>query len=476
MFASLALAYILAWRWQRAARRKLSSDKPPQHFTDRDQLAWQRVEKRIEDTQRLSSSELGEVQYYVDAAREMATELAAIYHPEATDPVGNLTIPEMLAVVELAARDIGEMAKTYLPGGHLLTIDRLRQARKAVDWYKSANNAYWAMSAFIDPIHTVIRYAAAQAGLAKPLQKFQENAFLWLHANFIRRLGHYFIELYSGRLKVGVERYRELLNEHSTSARSESGTILVNADRPAVDARAVTIAVIGQVKAGKSSLINALLEERRAVTDVIPSTKGISRYELWAPDNPSKLVLLDTVGYNQSGPAADEFESTVAVAQGADLLLLVIQATNPARQADVEFWRRLREWFTERPHLKLPPTILVMTHIDLLSPALEWSPPYDWRDPKRSKERSIAEAAAYAIEQLGNGISAVAPVCTAPDKVVGVHEELLPALVQLLGEARAVAFLRCLHAEADERMVRKVFDQLFAAGKALLQEFVREKR
>jgi predicted GTPase len=372
--------------------------------------------------------------------------------------------------VELAARDIGALAKTYLPGGHLLTIDHLRQARQAAGWYKNASNAFWAVSAVIDPIRTGIRYAAAQAGLAKPLQKLQENAFLWLYANFIRRLGHYFIELYSGRLKIGVERYRELLEEHATSESAASGdTILVDADRSAAaGARAVRIAVVGQVKAGKSSLINALLGQRRAVTDVIPSTSGVSNYELRAPANPSKLILLDTVGYNQAGPAADEFETTVGAAQEADLILLVTQAVNPARQADVQIWRQLREWFAERPHLKMPSALLVMTHIDLLSPVLEWSPPYDWRHPKGLKEQNIAEAAALALEQFGEGIIAVVPVCTASGKIIGVHEELMLELVQLLGNARAVAFLRCLHAEADERMVQKVFDQLYAAGKVLL--------
>ena len=40
--------------------------------------------------------------YYVSIAKEMSLELARFYHPEAPDPVAYLTIPEILAVVELA--------------------------------------------------------------------------------------------------------------------------------------------------------------------------------------------------------------------------------------------------------------------------------------------------------------------------------------------------------------------------------------
>ena len=43
--------------------------------------------------------------------------------------------------------------------------------------------------------------------------------------------------------------------------------------------------------------------------------------------------------------------------------------------------------------------------------------------------------------------------------------------MELLDEARAVALLRCLKAEADARKIRKVFGQLLAAGKEGLKIF-----
>ena len=61
------------------------------------------------------------------------------------------------------------------------------------------------------------------------------------------------------------------------------------------------------------------------------------------------------------------------------------------------------------------------------------------------------------------------PVCAAAGKEWGVKEELLPEIVTLLGEAKAVLLLRSLHAEADEGKVKKVFAQLWAAGRKAVE-------
>ena len=195
MAICFATSYILAWRWQKSMRRQIAEDPPPLHYTERDQAAWKHVEERIRNTEKISIDELSGLQIYVDVAQKMAEELALIYHPHATDPMGKLTIPEMLSVVELAAHDLGEMASTYLPGGHLITIDNMRTARTAVKWYKRANTTFWAVSAVLDPVRTGLRYAASRAGLGKPLDLFRDNVFLWFFANYVRRMGHYLIEL-----------------------------------------------------------------------------------------------------------------------------------------------------------------------------------------------------------------------------------------------------------------------------------------
>ena len=44
--------------------------------------------------------------FYVQTGQDMALELARFYHPGAADPLGERTVPEVLAVIELAASKI----------------------------------------------------------------------------------------------------------------------------------------------------------------------------------------------------------------------------------------------------------------------------------------------------------------------------------------------------------------------------------
>ena len=465
MTAAMAVGVVLAWYWQRTRTLlRPVTFEPNARWTERDQQAWKLVEARAASAKDIESEKLVDPRFYLSVAQEMGQELATFYHPKAKDPVGNLTIPEILAVVELASHDLAEMVDKYLPGGHLLTINDWKLAGKTPQWYQMASNVYWVVSALISPINTGIRYAATQLGLSTPWQMLQENLLLWFYTAFLHRLGTYLMELNSHRLSVGVKRYRQLVE--AAGGPSADGA----AEADAADlVRQVTVTLMGQVKAGKSSLVNALLGEQRARTDVLPATDEVTRYEFKPPDVPTKLVLQDTVGYGREGPRADQIRATRQAAQESDLLLLVVHARNPARQADVEAFKGLHAWFASRPDLKKPPIVVVTTHIDLLSPAMEWAPPYDWLRGERPKAVNIRQAVAAIEQQLGDLKPVVIPVCAAAGKVYGVNEFLLPAVMQKLDEAHGVAFLRCLRAEKDAGKIRKVFNQMLAAGKAAAQ-------
>src|SRR4029077_17776739 len=167
-------------------------------------------------------------------------------------------------------------------------------------------------------------------GMSRPFQLLQQNLLTWFYTAYVHRIGSYLIDLNSGRLQVGASRYQELRKGMSAVSSIETS------DGDAVEqVREVTLTVLGQVKAGKSSLINALLGEQRAKTDILPATNNITRFELQPEGIPTKLVLLDTVGYGHTGPREDQLRATEEAARHSDLLLLVVQARNPARQADL---------------------------------------------------------------------------------------------------------------------------------------------
>lgn len=460
----MAAGYFLGLHWQRQKKLLASLDfTPPLHWTDRDRAAWQLVVKRAEAAAAIPLDRFTEFDFYTQTAHEMALDLARFYHPGAEDPFGPLTLPEILAAAEYAAHDLRELVDQYVPGSHLLTINNLRQAQQAADWYTSASNVYWVVSAVLSPINTGLRFVASHLGMTRPWQQLQQNLLLWFYTAYLQRIGSYLIDLNSGRMRLGAERYRELLRQRGASVPSDGAA----APRAAADddVRRVTVTLFGQVKAGKSSLVNGLLGEQRAQADVLPATAELTRYELQPPGVPTRLVLLDTVGYAHTGPKADQLRVTQESAQQSDLLLLVLHARNPARQPDLKMLQALRGWFAGRPDLKMPPVLAVLTHIDLLSPAMEWSPPYDWQHPMRVKEHQMAEAVAAAREQLCEYLRGVVPVCVAPGKVHGVEEWLLPAVSELLDEGHAVGLLRCIRAEIDAGKVRRVWEQFRRAAR-----------
>ena len=78
------------------------------------------------------------------------------------------------------------------------------------------------------------------------------------YQRYLRQLGYYLIEMYSGRLRGGSR----LVSDQSSvrwPARSMRPAAILTC-LPALEDLSTTVAVMGQVKAGKSSLINALMK------------------------------------------------------------------------------------------------------------------------------------------------------------------------------------------------------------------------
>jgi predicted GTPase len=227
--------------------------------------------------------------------------------------------------------------------------------------------------------------------------------------------------------------------------------------------------VLGAVNAGKSSLVKTLLGAA--------STAGPGEYEVTLPGGQG-VRLLDTRGYGER-VGDDDLAAAVDAARDADLLLLATPATCPGRANDVELLDRLQAWFAARPQLRQPPVVVAVTQVDLLAPAAEWQPPYDWQSGTRPKEANIRECVAVVTEQFGPRAAEVVPVCSREPETFGIVEGLVPAMLLRLAGDRGGAVLREIDAAVHERPVGLVFEQLGnvagAAAGALAGWFQKKK-
>lgn len=489
------LAFVFLRRWKKHLGPPDTRAEIPRHWTPRDQRAWKLVEERSKRLADVPPEDLTKIQFYVDTATELSLEIARVYHPKAQDPISQLTIPEILAALDLVFEDLSETVDDYLPAGHLLTVGHYRHLSKIPKWSKMLSKFYWPVSAVVAPTTVLARYAASRYLVTPVTKDIQANILAWLTMTFIQRVGYYAIELNSGRLAGGAKKFRETLGKMETKEgqrkRRRAGGVSppVTSDQPedqkgekaqtSEDESAagenerteVTIALVGQTKAGKSSLVNAILGGQEARTDILPATSEVQRYRLdWEPTD-DHLILLDTVGYSTDGATEKQLDETREALKRADLVMLVMNANSPAREPDREMLAALTDWFASREDLKPIPILGVLTHVDLLSPVMQWSPPYDWQNGDAPKEQSIREAVKYNAELFGDSLAGVIPVCADVERQreFGIEEFLLPAITPLLDNARASAVLRSLHHELNRDRVQRVVKQFWQAGKTLVQ-------
>ena len=471
------LAFYLARRgaW-RADLKQSAQSEIPSYWTDRDREAWRIVEKRSEDARGIAPISLVDPNYYMRSAQSLLLDITRFYHPNAEDPLGPMTVTEVLTAAQLALEDLTELIEVYVPGSRHLTVSRWRTMAKLPRWYKLASDLGYLVSAAFGPATAAGRYLLSRVVLAPTVQLMQDNVLYWFYTAFLQRVGIYAIELNSGRLEVGAKRWRELVKAYEQPTKGGDAT---ESAKPASDAveHKVTISVVGQVKAGKSSLVNAFLGRSEVLSDVLPATRTVTRHELKGDEWLDTLIIQDTVGYGQKDQAEKDLEETMELCASSDIVLLTMNALDAARDMDRRVLKRMNEWFGKHPERRRPLIVAVLTHIDLLSPSMEWEPPYEgWQggEIRSPKDQAIHDAVEHVKGLVAPSVTDVIPVCSAGDRsrVYGVEEWLIPAILGRVDDARAVMLLRILHLEVDRTTWWKIFEQTKAASTVALRKAV----
>jgi len=100
--------------------------------------------------------------------------------------------------------------------------------------------------------------------------------------------------------------------------------------------------IVGKPNAGKSSLLNTILKEERAIVSDIPGTTRDTIEELVTVEG-IPLRLIDTAGIRKTKDVIEEIgvKKALALAEEADLIIQILDATRPLEEEDKEIIEKI---------------------------------------------------------------------------------------------------------------------------------------
>ncbi|MEY3610213.1 MAG: hypothetical protein RLZZ264_734 [Bacillota bacterium] len=125
---------------------------------------------------------------------------------------------------------------------------------------------------------------------------------------------------------------------------TQLNTLIVEGEKGRLIKEGIKVAIIGKPNVGKSSLLNALINEEKAiVTDIAGTTRDVVEAEL----NLQGVVLkiLDTAGIRQTENIIEAIgiRKSIETVQQADLVIYVLDATNPSKFDNEELNKILQD-------------------------------------------------------------------------------------------------------------------------------------
>ncbi len=421
--------------------------------------AWQEVQAIAEKAQQ-APPPIDQPERWWQLLREVFVAVAKEFHPKSDQPGLEVPLPDALAIVEFVSRDLRIALRERVPGSHILTINDFNRGKRLWGRLEQVYHLYRVAYLGFNPAGAIVREIRDNA-TGQMMTHSVEGIHRWATAYCVSRAGLYAIQLYTGQVKVDDEAFQKYTTGDSRQAAGDAGQ-----RQEQLAGEPLRILVIGQTKAGKSSLINALFGEVRAATDVIPRTAGVEPFVLEREGLP-RAIILDTAGY--SAVTSETPKELKEALLKTDLILLVCSARSAAREPDRAMLADLHERFAEDRHRSLPPVIGVLAHIDSLRPLNDWSPPFNLLSPDTPKAQSIATAVQVVASELSLPEDHVVPVCLLPERCYNVEDGLMPAMLAVLPSAQRAKLLRTLKQFRDEEVWQLLWHQAVNTGRLLVR-------
>jgi len=470
--AALSGAAWAVFRWVRGKKPQPRGVVPDPRWSPAGQAAWADVEQIAQRVER-QGLPLDHPETLGTLLVEIFQAVAARFHPGAAQPHLETAVPDVLYIVERVARDLREFFSENVPGAHIFTLSDFRRLQA---WAGAAQHLYGIYRTLLRVVRlgTNPLWAAVaevrDAAMANMCHASVDQIKRQVAGRCVRRAGFYAIQLYSGQL-VDDEALKE---RQSARSREDIEKAIAVQDRIAKEP--LRILVLGQLKAGKSSLINALAGQLQAAVDVLPCTGGVQPVRL-VRQGICLAIALDTPGFDAAPGSPSPFAAIREELPQSDLVVLVVPASSASRTPERRLLDDMRAYYQADPRRVMPALVVAVSHIDCLRPFAEWAPPYDLAEPTGAKAENIRRALQAIAEDLGlTPQQPMVPVCLRPDRLYNVQEGLLGALEQVRKEAERAQYHRLLGEIQREggrgqlgRQIKKALTGLFrlVAAKAL---------
>jgi len=415
-----------------------------QDWGEFDHQVWQQLKAHIPEQLARDS----DWQTMEQHALELVTQCAAAYGRREWA----FSIPEALCMAEEVSRRYRRVLKAHVPGvesiqiGHIkLWYEHKDQASEAWTW---GNRAYRLLR-LANPVAAIV--AELKSAIQdQVVQTINNDIQAALKKALLQDVVAVAIDLYSGRFKVTTDELAAM-------------PLPQRNDLQAVPLAPLRVCFIGQLSAGKSSIINALQQALIAEVDVLPSTDAVRVYDCVIDGVPA-LQLVDVPGLEDSTKVSELLLNEVVK---SDLVLWVLKANQPARALDVAFKAQIETYYQQAQHRsrKRPAIIGVLNQVDRLPPAQSWQPPYNLQASDCAKSACIRDAMNYNQHLLS--LATVIPLCVAEDKT---HFNI-PALLQQIDQCYNDAVQTQLNRRRNEGDRFDPLDQAKRIGKSVASLF-----
>ncbi|RWX57454.1 GTPase family protein [Photobacterium chitinilyticum] len=370
--------------------------EPSGQWSEFDNNTWKALNQRIDTLLNINSEWDG----LRDHALVLAMEVAEKYHPDKRSKELAFTAPEFLLMVEEVSHRYRHFLLNHVPFAEKIRLTTLKQGYQQKDKLGKAKQVYDIYRVFRAMTPAGLVAEARGQILGRIFDEVSDEVQAKLKRVLLQEVASVAIDLYSGRFAA------------KDSELGVSSVLSSDQEKLVAEVEPLRVAVIGQISAGKSSLINAIIGNMVAEVSALPSTdcQMLHRCEVEGVD---WVHLVDLPGIDGSPETNALLLEQIT---NSDLVFWVLKANQSARQLDVALRQMVEAFYRDEKqrNRKKPRILALLSQVDRLQPVSEWHPPYDVNNPSSAKAETIKAALFYNQQQLAP--DEIIPVAVCDDK------------------------------------------------------------